>query len=157
MIAYPLERQTMPAALARARRWQSAEERVQARPIIRSFGVAIGYPLGLNCLAGWSNGHFFRRTEMGKNVQAAKPRGRKPRLLSVLFWLWGIIGLLFNAGSLSGLTGSIGVGTSAYLAATSLIWIGGMVLFGVGALLSHSDFDGERPMPANAGDVRITK
>lgn len=78
-------------------------------------------------------------------------------VLSILFWLWGLIGLLFNAESLMGLTGSIGVGTSAYLAATSLIWIGGMMLFGIGALLSHGDFDGERPMVPRDDDVRITR
>jgi hypothetical protein len=68
-----------------------------------------------------------------------------------------VIGLLFNAGSLLGLTGSVGFGTSAYLSATSLIWIGGMVLFGIGALLSHNDFNGERPIPADDLDVRLTE
>jgi hypothetical protein len=78
--------------------------------------------------------------------------------LSFLFWAWGLFGFLFNAGSLFGLTGSVGVGTSAYLTATSLIWIGGMVLFGFGALLSHNDFDGERPIITDReGDIRITR
>ncbi|WP_158231313.1 hypothetical protein [Bradyrhizobium sp. C9] len=45
-----------------------------------------------------------------------------------------------------GLTGNIGVETSAHLTATYLVWIGGMVLFGIGALLAHPDFDGERSM-----------
>ena len=78
-------------------------------------------------------------------------------LLTGLFWLWGGVGLFFNAGSLMGLTGSVGVGTSAYLTATSLIWVGGMLLFGIGALLSNSDFDGEREVQPRAGDVRITE
>lgn len=77
-------------------------------------------------------------------------------LLTVLFWLWGIVGLLFNAGTLLGLTGSIGVGTSALLAASSLIWIGGMVLFGMGALLAQTDFDGERPISLDATDIRVS-
>ncbi|WP_316232534.1 hypothetical protein [Bradyrhizobium sp. SZCCHNR1051] len=77
--------------------------------------------------------------------------------LTVLFWLWGSIGLLLNGGSLMGLTGSVGVGTSAYLTATSLIWIGGMILFGLGALLSHNDFDGERPADPDVGDLNITR
>ncbi|WP_146207692.1 hypothetical protein [Bradyrhizobium sp. SUTN9-2] len=76
--------------------------------------------------------------------------------LSALFWLWGIVGLLFNAGALMGLTGTVGVGTSAYLTATSLVWIGGMILFGMGAMLSHNDFDGERPLAPDAGDIRVT-
>jgi len=56
-----------------------------------------------------------------------------------------------------GLSGSIGVGTSAYLAATSLIWIGGMVLFGIGALLARMDFDGERPLPPGAGGIHQSR
>ncbi|WP_439373038.1 hypothetical protein [Bradyrhizobium sp. DASA03120] len=77
--------------------------------------------------------------------------------LSALFWLWGVIGLLFNAGTLFGLTGSVGVGISAYLTATSLIWIGGMVLFGMGALLSHNDFVGERPLQEASDNIRIAR
>ena len=64
---------------------------------------------------------------------------------------------MFNAGSLLGITGSIGVGTSAYLAATSLIWIGGMMLFGIGALLSHNAFEGERPAEPRVNDIKVTK
>ena len=92
---------------------------------------------------------------MGPDISVAKPPGRG--LLTVLFWCWGGIGLVFNTGSLMGLTGSIGVGTSAYLAATTLIWIVGMLLFGIGALLSHNDFDGERPSKPDSGDIRITR
>ncbi|MGY4488341.1 hypothetical protein ACVWWR_007532 [Bradyrhizobium sp. LM3.2] len=87
----------------------------------------------------------------------AASRAQGAALLTSLFWLWGIFGLLFNAGTLFGLTGSIGVGTSALLAASALIWIGGMVLFGVGALLAHTDFDGERPNKEDYGDVRISR
>lgn len=39
----------------------------------------------------------------------------------------------------------------------ALIWIGGMVLFGIGALLAHTDFDGERPNKEEFGDVRVTR
>jgi hypothetical protein len=65
---------------------------------------------------------------MRADLPAAKPSGRR-------HWVWDIVGLLFNAGTLFGLTGSICIGTSAYLTATCLVWIGGMVLFGIGALL----------------------
>lgn len=80
-------------------------------------------------------------------------------ILSVFFWLCGGAGLLFNAGTLFGLTGSIGVGTSSYLSASCLVWIGGMVLFGIGALLAHTDFDGERPTGKDGeyGDIRVTR
>lgn len=67
------------------------------------------------------------------------------------------MGLLFNAGILAGLTGNVGVGTSAYLTATCVVWIGGMVLFGIGALLAHTDFDGERPIEEDYGDVPVTR
>jgi hypothetical protein len=92
-------------------------------------------------------GLFSRGQECERTFRLRSQQGAGRGLLTVLFWFWGGVGLFFNAGSLLGLTGSIGVGTSAYLAATALIWIGGMVLFGIGALLSHNDFEGERPMP----------
>ena len=100
---------------------------------------------------------IFSKQEWEQTFRLRSRQGAGRGLLSGLFWLWGIIGLLFNAGSLMGLTGSIGVGTSAYLAATSLIWIGGMVLFGIGALLAHTDFDGERPLPPGAGDIHLSR
>ena len=67
------------------------------------------------------------------------------------------IGPLFNAATLMELTGSVGVGTSAYLTANSLIWIEGMILFGLGALVAHNDFDGEWPLLPVVDDVRLTE
>lgn len=77
--------------------------------------------------------------------------------LAAIFWLWGVLGLLFNTVSFFGLTGSVGMGTSAYITASSLIWIGGMILFGLGALLSNSDFNGQRPVADHDGDIRLTR
>jgi hypothetical protein len=58
------------------------------------------------------------------------------KFLKVLFWIWGVAGLLIGTLSLlTTITGSVGVGTSAYISAGLLYWIGGMVLFGVGALM----------------------
>jgi hypothetical protein len=58
--------------------------------------------------------------------------------MKILFALWGSIGFLANVGTLlslfSNMTG-VGVGTSAYASAIALIWIGGMVFFGLGSLL----------------------
>jgi hypothetical protein len=102
-------------------------------------------------------GLFSKKSEWERTFRLRSQHGGGRGLLTVLFWFWGGVGLLFNAGSLMGLTGSIGVGTSTYLAATALIWIGGMVLFGVGAMLSHNDFDGERPLPPSTGGIRITE
>lgn len=100
---------------------------------------------------------FKKKQSWERTFRLRSHHGASRGFLTVLFWLWGVVGLLFNAGTLFGLTGSIGVGTSALLAASALIWIGGMVLFGIGALLSQSDFDGERPMAEDYGDVRVTK
>ncbi|WFU25566.1 hypothetical protein QA649_04955 [Bradyrhizobium sp. CB1717] len=101
---------------------------------------------------------LFKRKESWERTFRLRSHQSSGRIiLSGLFWLWGVVGLLFNDGTLFGLTGSIGVGTSALLAATALIWIGGMVLFGIGALLAHSDFDGERPIGEDNGDVRVTR
>jgi hypothetical protein len=103
---------------------------------------------------------FSRAPEWERTFRLRSHQGGGRGFLTVLFWLWGGVGLFLNAGSLLGLTGSVGVGTSAYLTATSLIWIGGMLLFGIGALLSNSDFDGERPVSKAApgiDDIRISK
>lgn len=104
-------------------------------------------------------GWFNRKESWERTFRLRSSQSSGRGLLSVLFWLWGVVGLLFNAGTLFGLTGSIGVGTSSYLTATCLVWIGGMVLFGIGALLAHTDFDGERPIEkdGNYGDVRVTR
>ncbi|MGY3409535.1 YpbF family protein [Bradyrhizobium sp. 187] len=102
-------------------------------------------------------GLFKRKEKWDRTFRLRSQQSTGRGLLACLFWLWGVVGLLFNAGTLFGLTGSIGVGTSALLAASALIWIGGMVLFGIGALLAHTDFDGERPNEGEHGDVRVTR
>jgi steroid 5-alpha reductase family enzyme len=55
----------------------------------------------------------------------------------VVFILWGILGFLVASLSIFGMlsSASVGVGTSAFIAAGMLYWIGGMVFFGVGDLL----------------------
>ncbi|MCK1317195.1 hypothetical protein [Bradyrhizobium sp. 23] len=102
-------------------------------------------------------GLFKRKEKWDRTFRLRSQQSAGRGLLACLFWLWGVVGLLFNAGTLFGLTGSIGVGTSGLLAASALIWIGGMVLFGIGALLAHTDFDGERPNKEDYGDVRVTR
>jgi hypothetical protein len=98
-------------------------------------------------------GPFSHEQKWEQTFRLRSRQGGGRHFLSMLFWLWGLVGLVFNAGTLMGLTGSVGVGTSAYLTATSLIWIGGMVLFGLGALLTYADFDGERPLPPDTADI----
>ncbi|BBB96647.1 MULTISPECIES: hypothetical protein [Bradyrhizobium] len=99
---------------------------------------------------------LFKRNESWEHTFPLTSRyGAFRGILAVLFWLWGIPGLLFNASTLFGLTGNMGVETSAHSTATCLVWIGGMVLFGNGALLAHPDFDGERPMQEDYGDMRV--
>lgn len=69
---------------------------------------------------------------------------------TILFWVWGGVGLLINGFSFLGLSGNIGVGTSAYLAASILLWIGGMVLFGFGAVIVPGTMNFERTSPPQA-------
>lgn len=102
-------------------------------------------------------GWFKRKESWERTFRLRSHQSSGRSILAVLFWLWGVAGLLFNASTLFGLTGNVGVGTSAYLTATCLVWIGGMVLFGIGALLAHTDFDGERPIEEDYGDVRVTR
>ena len=65
---------------------------------------------------------------MGGNAMATN-------VLNVFFWIWGIAGFLLNTVNYFALSGSVGVGTSTYVALGFLYWIAGMVLFGVGALI----------------------
>ena len=61
--------------------------------------------------------------------------------LVTLFWLWGAFGFLVNVGLYIDAAGkSVGVGTSAHMPATMLLWIGGMILFGLGALIGPRDY-----------------
>ena len=70
--------------------------------------------------------------------------------MNVLFWIWGLVGLVANSANFLAQTGSIGVGTSAYLTVGMLYWIGGMVLFGVGALLTRPVTQTNRAEPGAA-------
>jgi hypothetical protein len=54
---------------------------------------------------------------------------------SICFWSWGTIGFLICTGNYMTLHGSVGVGTSTYMALGFLYWLGGMMLFGLSALL----------------------
>ena len=61
--------------------------------------------------------------------------------LVTLFWLWGTFGFLVNVGLYIDAVGkSVGISTSAYMSATMLLWIGGMVLFGLGAVIGPRDY-----------------
>ncbi|HEY6832143.1 MAG TPA: hypothetical protein VI251_06595 [Pseudolabrys sp.] len=83
-----------------------------------------------------------------KYITAATIDGLQPTLralLAVCFWLWGGFGLLLNVMYFLGLSGSISVGPSAYLAACLLLWIGGMVMFGLGALIAPNNYEFKRP------------
>lgn len=98
-----------------------------------------------------------KRPQWEKTFRLRSSHGAAKGALALLFWIWGLAGLVFNAAAVLGLTGSAGPVTPAHLAATCLVWIGGMILFGVGAMLTYSDFDGERPILDDYGDVRVTE
>ena len=62
-------------------------------------------------------------------------------VLSVLFWIWGIAGALVSALILDSLFRTGGtLGDTAVLQAVSLIWIAGLLLFGMGALLAPTRY-----------------
>jgi hypothetical protein len=81
---------------------------------------------------------------------SAKLEGRtRTAWLVIIFWLWGVGGLIVNGMNFIALSGSVGVGTSAYLMVGVLLWIGGMLLFGIGALIVPADHDFKRPSNGN--------
>src|ERR1700736_5251240 len=59
-------------------------------------------------------------------------------LLGLLFWIWGLGGFPLVIVDMLELMGKlkegVGVGSSSFLAAIAVVWIGGMVFFGMGAL-----------------------
>jgi hypothetical protein len=55
-------------------------------------------------------GIFSRAQRYQQTFQLRSDSGAGRDFLGFLFWLWGSIGLLFNASALFGPTGSIGVG-----------------------------------------------
>jgi hypothetical protein len=57
---------------------------------------------------------------------------------ALLFWIWGMGGFVINSVLYLALQGNVGMGTSAYMALGFLYWIGGMLLFGLGALIARS-------------------
>ncbi len=66
--------------------------------------------------------------------------------LTIGFWLWGVVGLFGSTlFILTNATGTVGVGTSAYITMILLYWIGGMLMFGLGALLINASYDFKRP------------
>ena len=65
--------------------------------------------------------------------------------LVVLFWLWGLAGFLICALLIFAMLGDVGVGTSADVTAMLLFWIGGMIFFGLGALLPRNRSNFRKP------------
>ena len=86
-------------------------------------------------------------------------RGNTARgFCAVVFWLWGLGGLLWIAAEFARMPPGVGVGTSAFVTAECVYWLGGLVLFGIGALINTSDYSGSRRSPEDAdGDIRISE
>jgi hypothetical protein len=77
---------------------------------------------------------------------------------SVIFWMWGFGGLVIIGFEVISIPAGVGFGTSSYIAAQSVYWLGGMVLFGLGALIDTQDFSGVRPKAKDDyGDVRVSQ
>jgi hypothetical protein len=58
-------------------------------------------------------------------------------MMKIGFGIWGSVGFLVNLIVLADvhMGGAIGVGTAERATAVALIWIGGMLFFGLGAIL----------------------
>jgi hypothetical protein len=102
---------------------------------------------------------WFSRSEQWEETFRINARSRGGRgFCSVIFWLWGLGGLVAIGVEFGSLPSGVGVGTSSYVAAQCVYWLGGMVLFGLGELIDTQDFSGVRPAAKDAyGDVRVSK
>jgi hypothetical protein len=59
---------------------------------------------------------FFKpKSEWEQTFRLQSNPGTSRNFLSLLFWVWGIGGLIGVGGSFAGLAGAVGVGTSSYL------------------------------------------
>jgi hypothetical protein len=81
-------------------------------------------------------------------------------LLGFLFWIWGLGGFTLVIVDMLEVMGKlkegVGVGSSSFLAAIAVVWIGGMVFFGMGALIAGSKFNLMQRVPEDQyGDVRV--
>lgn len=81
-------------------------------------------------------------------------------LLGLLFWIWGSGGfavvILDMTELMSKLKDGVGVGSSSFLAAIAVVWIGGMLFFGMGALIASTNFNLlQRVQEDYYGDVRV--
>ena len=61
--------------------------------------------------------------------------------MTATFWIWGVLGLIFNGTNFW--TGNSGIDMT-YLAAGNLIWIVGMVLFSLGTIRDSAGGDTHR-------------
>jgi hypothetical protein len=59
----------------------------------------------------------------------------------IAFWVWSVLGLIFNAIQVvvAHNMRELGVGTSAAIMMDTMLWIGGSLVFGLGASLTKED------------------
>lgn len=59
-------------------------------------------------------------------------------LLVFAFWIWGVAGFMFAGFEfwrIAQIENGVGIGTSGFFMAETLLWIGGMLFLGMAALL----------------------
>lgn len=101
---------------------------------------------------------FFSKKQKWEETFRLNAVGKSGRgTLTALFWVWGVLGLVFIGFEFVTIPSNVGVGTSSYIAAQSVYWLGGIVLFGIGALIETQDFSGVRPAADQYGDVKISQ
>jgi hypothetical protein len=101
-------------------------------------------------------GLFQRKENWERTFRLRSNQGSGRGVLTVFFWGWGLIGLLqrwhIDEPHRLGWHGHISLlGCNR----PCLDWR--MMLFGFGALVAHNDFDGERQIEEDHGDVRVTR
>ena len=88
--------------------------------------------LRLDALGGagdFTVGLFSKKSEWEETFRInALTRGGRG-FCSVIFWIWGLGGFLLIGSEFMSTPSGVGVGTSSYIAAQSVYWLGGHVSF----------------------------
>lgn len=106
-------------------------------------------------------GILRRPTKLEEIYQITSRPGPTRFLMALLFWIWGIGGFILVGIDLAEVMGKlkegVGVGSSSFLAALAVVWIGGMVFFGLAALIAGANYSIVQRLEDTYGDVRVTR
>jgi hypothetical protein len=84
---------------------------------------------------------FFSKKAEWEETFRVNAIGRAGRgICSVMFWLWGLGGLVLIGSEFMSVPSGVGVGTSSYIAAQTVYWLGGHGSFRTRRPHRHSGF-----------------